>query len=316
MTPRYSEDRVRLDGGADYALAHWLKIGVGGKVDNIHYGPGQVVTWTQNDESWGRVTLTPIAPLSFTLKIGNGLRKAPAFDTAALPPAENPLIRAYDYAPRDRVFSSLNGAWTATSTLTWSVEGSIAKDDYRNSPLGLQAVHEWRVSSSLTWTPRDTLSAYIERWLSTFVQSAERVYSASTPPTGSPRTPNATGTWVLGGRWVPQERWTLALDYLMAPSYDNTDTTPAGATPQAFPQNWTKLDSTRLDVAYRWTSATQVHFRYTRETYNSSDWALNGVGPSTLPNLLAMGIQPYRDNVNLFASLGALSIRAGWSAPK
>ena len=53
VTPRYSEDRVRLDGGADYALAHWLKIGVGGKVDNIHYGPGQVVTWTQNDEELG-----------------------------------------------------------------------------------------------------------------------------------------------------------------------------------------------------------------------------------------------------------------------
>jgi hypothetical protein len=31
VAPRYSEDRVRLDGGADYALAHWIKIGVGGK---------------------------------------------------------------------------------------------------------------------------------------------------------------------------------------------------------------------------------------------------------------------------------------------
>jgi hypothetical protein len=129
VTPRYSEDRVRLDGGADYSLARWLKIGVGGKLDDIHYGPGQVVTWTQNAESWGRVTLTPIAPLSFTLKIGNGLRKASSFDAAALPPEENPLIREYDYAPRDRVFSTLTGAWTVTSTLTWSVEGSLAKDD-------------------------------------------------------------------------------------------------------------------------------------------------------------------------------------------
>ena len=62
ITPRYSEDRVRLDGGADYALRHWLKVGVGGKLDDIHYGPGQVVTWTQNAESWGRATVTPIAP--------------------------------------------------------------------------------------------------------------------------------------------------------------------------------------------------------------------------------------------------------------
>ena len=33
-------------------------------------------------------------------------------------------------------------------------------------------------------------------------------------------------------------------------------------------------------------------------TVNSNDWALDGVGPSTVPNLLALGVQPYRDSVN------------------
>ncbi len=103
----------------------------------------------------------------------------------------------------------------------------------------------------------------------------------------------------LGGRWVPQERWTLALDYLLAPSYGDTDTTAGGAQ-QTFPQNWTKLNSTRFDLAYRWSAALQVHFRYTRETYGSNDWALAGVGPAAMSNLLALGIPPYRDNVNVF----------------
>jgi hypothetical protein len=82
------------------------------------------------------------------------------------------------------------------------------------------------------------------------------------------------------------------VDYLLAPSHDSTDTT-AGGLQQAFPQNWTKLDSTRFEVSYKWTSATQIHFRYTRETYNSNDWALNTVGPTTVPNLLA-GTGPRR----------------------
>ncbi len=314
VTPRYSEDRVRLDGSADYALAHWLKIGVGGKLDDIHYGPGQVVTWTQNAESWGRGTITPLASLSFTLKIGNGLRKASSFDTAALPPEENPLIREYGYAPRDRVFSTLTGTWTATPTLTWSAEGFLAKDDYRSSPLGLQSVHEQRGSSTLTWTPRDTLSAYIEG-------GYERLFNLQNGYAGQGSAPWLTAEterfWNLGvgGRWVPQERWTLALDYLLAPSYDNTDTT-AGGLQQAFPQNWTKLDSTRLDLAYRWTGSLQVHLRYTRETYNSSDWALNGVGPSTVPNLLALGVQPYQDHVNLFGVTVRYQFGHADAAPK
>ncbi len=227
VTPRYSEDRVRLDGGADYALAHWLKIGVGGKLDDIHYGPGQVVTWTQNAESWGRATITPIAPLSFTLKIGNGLRKASSFDAAALPPEENPLIRAYDYAPRDRVFSTLTGAWTATSTLTWSVEGSIAKDDYRSSPLGLQSVHEQRGSTTLTWTPRDTLSAYIDGGYERLFNLQNGVYADSTRRLGLPRTPSAIGTWASADAGSRRSAGHSRLDYLLAPSYDDTDTTGA-----------------------------------------------------------------------------------------
>ena len=299
VTPRYSEDRVRLDGGADYALLRWFKLGVGGKLDDIHYGPGQVVTWTQNAESWGRATITPIASLNFTLKGGNGLRKASSFDGAALPPEESSLVRAYDYAPRDRVFYSFTGAWTATSTLTWSTEAYIAKDDYRSSPLGLQSVHEARGSTTLTWVPRDTLSIYVDA-------GYERLFDLQNGATGL-----GTSPWLaalterfwnmgVGGRWIPQERWTLSLDYFLAPSYDNTDTA-AGGLQQALPQNWTKLDSTRLDLAYRWTTAMHIHFRYTREAYNSSDWGLNGVGPATVPNLLALGIQPLRDNVNLFA---------------
>jgi hypothetical protein len=298
VTPRYSEDHVRLDGGADYALAHWIKIGVGGKLDEIHYGPGQVVTWTQNAESWGRATITPIAPLSFTLKAGNALRKASSFDTAAFPPAESPLIRAYNYAGRDRVFSSFTGAWLATSALTVSLEGSLAKDDYRSSPLGLQSTHEERASASITYSPRDTLSAFVDA-------GYERLFNLQNGYTGINTAPwlvaDTDRLWSLGigGRWVPQERWILSLDYTLAPSYDNTDTT-SGGLQQAFPQNWTKLDSTHFDVRYQWTSALQVHFRYIREQYNSNDWALNGVGASTVPNLLAFGVQPYRDSVNVF----------------
>jgi hypothetical protein len=226
------------------------------------------------------------------------LRKASFFDSAALPPGENPLIRAYDYAPRDRVFSSLTGAWSATSTLTWSVQGLLAKDDYRSSPLGLQSVHEQRASTTLTWAPRDSLSAYIDG-------GYERLFNLQNGYTGPGTAPwliaDTERFWNLdiGGRWVPQERWTLTLDYLLSPSYEDSEST-AGGLQQGFPQSWTKLDSTRLGVAYQWTPAMQIHFRYTREQFNSNDWAQNAVGPSTVANLLALGVQPYHDNVNLF----------------
>jgi hypothetical protein len=99
---------------------------------------------------------------------------------------------------------------------------------------------------------------------------------------------------------MPTGRWTVSLDHLLAPSYLDADTT-VGGQQLGFPQNWTKLQSTRLGLDYHWTQALQLRFRYTRETYDSNDWALGGVGAATIPNLLALGIAPYRDNVNVFA---------------
>jgi hypothetical protein len=90
----------------------------------------------------------------------------------------------------------------------------------------------------------------------------------------------------------------VSLDYLLAPSYSDTDTV-AGGLQQAFPQNFTKLDSAHLDVLYRWTPALQLRVHYTRETYHANDWALDGVGPATVPNYLALGLMPNRDNVNM-----------------
>ena len=297
VTPRYGEDRMRLDGGADYALLHWLRAGIGGQFLEVRYSPGQAFTHTQDVESWGRLAITPIESLSFTLKYGNGLRKSSSLDSAALPVDENPLVLDYNYAPRDRVFSTFTGSWVVTPTITWALEGYLAKDDYRSSLLGLQSSHEQRGSTTLTWIPRADLSGYVDI-------GYQRLYSAQNGFTDA-----ATAPWVIsdterywnmsiGGQWVLSPRWGFNVDYVHAPSYADTNSVLGGLA-QGFPQNWTKLDTARLGVTYRWTPALQLHLRYEHESYNSNDWVLDGVGAATVPNLLAMGIQPYRDNVNL-----------------
>jgi MtrB/PioB family decaheme-associated outer membrane protein len=299
ISPRYSEDRTRFDGTADATPWRMLHVGVGGEFLYVHYAPGQVLTHTQDVESWVRVSVNPLQSLNVALKYGDGLRKDSPTDSSALPFGESTLVRDYNYAGRDRVFSTLTASWAATATISWSVQAALTKDDYRSSPLGLQSLHEQRYSTTLTWTPRETLSAYLDagyQRLFTWQNGATDVLTSPWMVSDTERFWNLS----VGGRWVPQERWTLTLDYLLAPSTGDTDSALGGAS-QAFPQNWTKLDSARFGASYQWTHACQIRFRYLRETYGSSDWALAGVGPTTIPNLNAFGIEPYRDNVNLFA---------------
>jgi hypothetical protein len=147
LTPRYGEDRCAWTAGlttpGSLAAARRRR-----QFLDVRYSPGQAFTHTQDVESWGRATISPIENLSFTFKYGDGLRKASALDLAELPAGENPLVLDYNYAPRDRVFSTLTSSWVITPTITWALEGYLAKDDYRSSPLGLQASHEQRASTT------------------------------------------------------------------------------------------------------------------------------------------------------------------------
>ncbi|HEY6925163.1 MAG TPA: MtrB/PioB family decaheme-associated outer membrane protein, partial [Steroidobacteraceae bacterium] len=151
VTPRYGEDRARLEGSADYRVLRWLRVGAAGEALHIHYSPGQVVTSTDNNRGWGHVTVNPLASLTLTAKAGNARRKSGVFNITALPVNENPLLRAYNYAPRDQNFFSLSGSWSVTSSLTWALEASWADDAYRLSSLGLQNGRDRRLASTLTW---------------------------------------------------------------------------------------------------------------------------------------------------------------------
>ena len=298
-TPRYSEDRTRLEGSADYRFWSWVRAGVAGEYLNTHFGPGQVVTFAQDSRAWGHATFTPVSALSFDLKGGSARRDASSFfDLAALPPGENPLLRAYEYAPRDQKFYAASGAWTITSSITWSVEGRWTDDNYRLSELGLRNGHSRELTSTLAWAPTTPLSLYVD--------GAYQRLSAL--QNGSIGVPGALpwqvldgqyfGTIGAGGRWTLSDRLDLQIDYTHAFTREN-DVINAGGAESVFPENDSNLNSLLLKASYHVSAALSVRLHYTYATFASNDWGLDGVAVDTTPNLLTLGEQPYRYHVNL-----------------
>ena len=311
---RYGQDRTRLEGSADYGLMRWLRVGVGGSYKDVHYAPGQAVTWTDDGQGFARAVITPRSDLTLTLKGGGATRKASGFDAAALPANESPLIRAYNVAPRDRRFYSLSASWSISPTLTWSLEGFAANDDYRLSALGLSSVHERRGATTLSWAPQERLSLYLDG-------GYQRLSSLQYGYTGAVTAPwqsvDRERFWNLGAgvHAVFAQRWDLTLDYVHAPSYGSNDTLAGGLAP-SFPENTTKLDAVRLDLRYRWSGALTLHVRYAYEKYDSSDWAFLGVGPATIANLLTVGRSPWAHDVNLVGLTVQYRFGTGVAAPK
>jgi len=316
ITPRYGEDRTRFDGTADYRLFRWLRIGIGGEALHVHYSPGQVVTSTDNNRGWGQVMVNPLASLTLTAKAGNARRKTGIFNTAALPPGENPQLVAFDYAARDQNFFSVSGSWAATANLTWGLEGYWTDDAYRLSGLGLQSARDRRISTTLSWVPLEKLSLYAEGSYQRLaaLQSGQ---SAAQAPLWQILDGEYYATAAAGGRWQIRERWDLSFDYIRAATRGNTNIESGGLNAfEAFPQNRTRLDSTALNTTYRWSKVLKLRFRFAHERYDSNDWALDNVGPGTIANVLSLGAQPFRHDTNVYTLTAIYQLGETEVAPK
>jgi len=297
LTPRYGEDRTRLEGSTDYRIFRWAQAGVGGDSTHTHYSPEQVLSYLTELQAWGYGTLTPLAALSLTVKAGSGRRDASAFNPAALPLDENPLLRAYDYAPRDREFLTLRGTWALSTALSWSVEGTGSTDAYRLTQEGLKESRQRELSTTLAFSPATPWSVYVDG----SYQHLEGLEASLETPGASPwqeREGEYFYTVGGGGEWAIRSRWHLKVEYVHADSRDDTELLPvAGIT--WFPEDRTGLDTLTLDSTYLWTAALTLHLRYERARYGSADWALQSVLPETVPTLLALGAQPYRYDLDV-----------------
>ena len=92
----------------------------------------------------------------------------------------------------------------------------------------------------------------------------------------------------------------LGLDYTYAGSKGLIDTTSAvPGVAGAFPMLRSKLNALRFTAGYDVNERLRLHMSYAREDYSSSDWALQGVEPATIRNVLGMGADPYDYTVNV-----------------
>ena len=297
VTPRYAEDRVRLTGSASYRLFRWARVSVGGKYAHTHYGPLQVLTSLSELQAWGQATVDPVGAVSVTLKAGSSRRDASALDLAALPAGEDPQLLAYDYAPRDREFLTVRGTWAITTRVAFSLQGTAATDAYRRSQLGLSEARERELSATLEWSPASPWSLYLD---SSYQHLETGQYGLQIPAAIAWQAREGEYFWTAGtgGTWTVSTRWHVRADYLYAATRANMSLESVGGY-GGFPQNDSSLDTVKVDASYRWSAALSLRLRYERANFGSNDWALQSVYPATVPQLLALGVQPYRYGMNL-----------------
>lgn len=258
----------------------------------------QEVATTQEVTGWMRFAARPASGLSVSLKVLHAQREPDDYGSVSwISPAENPLMRKFNMAARmrDAVQAQADTAVGDNVNLSFSVD--YAWDRYNKSSIGLTSAESITLGGdiSVALTDDTRVHAYL---------SADRIDSrqagAETTTTGwwTARGLDETQVAGLGVRHTALKgKLEIGADLTVSRSWSDMRVVAGSAS--GFPTARSAFDGLKLTAAWKLQDNVSVVGSYWYEFQRSTDWHTDGVTPSNVPGLLALGDQASRYRINL-----------------
>jgi len=256
----------------------------------------QEVETTQEASVWAKFKSRPHKMVEFIIGLETSGRDGDAYTPVAeIQPQENPLLRKYNQADRDRALANFHINVMPIDSLVLGFAVDASKDQYTDSPLGLQESTESAY----------TLDAF---YMLSTIFSINAFYSYEEINSNQSNMQGAT-TWVgenedtfdtagLGIKYyVLKDKLDLGLDFVHAEG--NGKVSIVSKTP--FPDLVSKRDTIEFSSNYQYNEKLMLKFIYRYEKYDETNWAIDGVSNNTLDNVLTLGNQSPSYQIGSFA---------------
>ncbi len=307
-TPRknvpYSFTDNSLSLGGDYRINLLTRLSAGYEYqtkERTH----QEVDKTKEGTFWGKMKMRAREWLDVEFKAAHAQRDNSGYHTVSQTvPPENPLMRKYNLADRDRDTGSFHATFTPLERVSIGLGIDLSRDDYENSELGLteSKEHNYNLDTSVLLTDATSIHAFVGRQVIKSEQAGSQAFAAADWTAKNDDTFDTLGIGVKHA--LIKDKLDIGVDYAHARSVGEirVDT---GATGGVFPDLKTDLDTVKLYADYRMRENLTLHGAYWYEKYNSEDWAVDGVNPATIPNVISLG----EDSPDYDAHVVMLSVR-------
>lgn len=293
----YDFTRDRLDVGADADVSKRLRLSAGYEYTGLDRSAQEVTGQTTNG-GWGRARWRIRPGFELSARHGTERRDIDRYDTSlAMELRQNPLLAKYNLAYRFRSYTDVSFmASGSVRPYSLSVSARSADDDYTRSRLGLTNDDERRLAVDVGWTFTPNVSVFAS--LSDETIDARQLGSeAFAEPDWTAQHEDRFRT-LSGGVKLDQVLPRLDLTVDVSVTDGSTEiSVVSGSDNGAFPELVSELDALRLRARYRQSSHLDVLMDLRYERLTTEDWALAGVGPATIPELLALGADPFRYRV-------------------
>ena len=213
-------------------------------------------------------------------------------------PPENPLLRKYNMANRTRETAGLRADIAAAENVNLGLGVDWSEDKYSDSTIGLTSGKDFNLNGDITviLAPQTSLHLFANHQEIESKQFGSQTFST---PDWSGQNKDTIDLVGLGVKHtVIENKLDVGADYAYTRSKGEIIVSN-GLSGPSFPNLSTSLNSLKLYATYRLKDNVSLQAGYWYERYDSRDWMLDGVAPSTIPNVLALGLQPPQYHVNV-----------------
>ena len=293
----FKQDKLKLSG--DYRFSDKLRGALGADFDTHKRTYAEVDT-TREDTAWGKVSSRLADKVDLTLKLAHGERRnSGSFQPiVGITPPENPLLRKYNLANRTRDTVGLRADFAVEERVSVGLGLDSSEDKYSDTTIGLTSGKDFNVNGdvSVIITERTSMHFFANHQEIRSKQAGSQTFSA---PDWSADNKDTIDFFGLGIKHAAiKDKLDIGADYSVTHSRSDINVITGLSTP-GFPQLTTSLDSLKLYATYRMKENVSLQAGYWYERYDSKDWMLDGVAPSTIPNVLALGLQAPQYHVNV-----------------
>jgi len=248
----------------------------------------QTVEETRERSYWGEVTLSPWAVAQLRLKIESSARDASPFallDDGG--PLENPLMRKFHLADRDRDRVIIELDLSPAQGLGISLSYFSAEDQYSASLVGLRESEEQSLSLDLNYSVNPNMSIYAFA----SQDDIDSELSSISGDTGLPwnaTTDDRITTVGFGFTGKINDKISMGFDWVSSDATGKVRT-DSGLGEDPFPALRSDLQSARVHVSYAVNDQWAMKIYAEHEKFDSEDWYVDGLGPDGLLPVLTLG---------------------------
>lgn len=284
ITHPYSFKDITAKLGADYRINRRARLSGGYDYENKKRTHLEVDKTTE-DTFWGKLSVRAGESIDIAVRAAHADRDASKYTPVAeTVPPQNPLLRKFNMADRDRDTASIHAGFIPHERVSIALSADYSKDDYSDSVLGLTESREidYNADASVLLTDMTSVHAYAGRQR---IKSEQAGSAAFATPDWYAKNDDTFDTFGIGVKHqLIKDKLDVGADYVLSRSTGEVKV--AGTD---FPDLKTDLDMVKLYADYRLKDNLTLHAAYRYEHYDSKDWMLDGVDPGTIPTVISFG---------------------------